>query len=82
MLGTQSLCKLTDHGDLSAGFHKYLEAFLLNVGRKPNVHKAFRRRAGDLLNVLCSFNLRLASKGRLMSRVLLVFLLRSIRFLL
>ena len=33
------------------------------TGRKLNVHKAFRRRPGRLLNVLCTFNLRPVSTG-------------------
>ena len=32
-------------------------------GRKLNIHKTFRRRPGRLLNVLCTFNLRLVSTG-------------------
>ena len=35
----------------------------VDTGRKLNVHKAFRRRPGRLLNVLCTFNLRLVSTG-------------------
>ena len=35
----------------------------VDTGRKLNVHKTFRRRPGRLLNVLCTFNLRLASTG-------------------
>ena len=30
-----------------------------DTGRKSNVHKTFRRRPGRLLNVLCTFNVRL-----------------------
>ena len=33
--------------------------------RKLNVHKTFRRRPGRLLNVLCTFNLRPVSTGKL-----------------
>ena len=32
--------------------------FYLNSQRKLNVHKAFRRRVGCLLYVLCTFNIR------------------------
>ena len=35
----------------------------LDTGRKMNVYKTFRRRAGSLLNVLCTFNLRPVSTG-------------------
>ena len=35
----------------------------VDTGRKLNVHKAFRRRSGRLLNVLCAFNLRPGSTG-------------------
>ena len=30
----------------------------VDTGRKLNVHKAFRRRPGRLLNVLCTFSVR------------------------
>ena len=33
----------------------------VDTGRKLNVHKTFRRRPGCLLDVLCTFNLRLVS---------------------
>ena len=36
----------------------------VDTGRKLNVHKTFRRRPGRLLNVLCTFNLRLVSIGK------------------
>ena len=36
----------------------------VDTGRKLNVHKTFRRRPGRLLNVLCTFNLRLVSTGK------------------
>ena len=39
--------------------------FPVDTGHKLNVHKTFRRRAGRLLNVLCTFNLRPASTGLL-----------------
>ena len=35
-----------------------------DTGRKLNLHKTFRRRPERLLNVLCTFNLRLVSTGR------------------
>ena len=35
----------------------------LDTGLKLSVHKTFRRHAGRLLNVLCTFNLRPASRG-------------------
>ena len=38
------------------------QKYLLDTGRKLNVHKTFRRRPGRLLNVLCTFNLRPARK--------------------
>ena len=34
-----------------------------DTGYKLNVHKAFSRRPGRLLNVLCTFNLRRVSTG-------------------
>ena len=36
-----------------------------DAGRKLNVYKTFRRRAGRLLNVLCKFNLRPVSAGNI-----------------
>ena len=36
----------------------------LDTGRKLNVYKTFRRHPGRLLNVLCTFNLRLVSRGK------------------
>ena len=38
-------------------------AVLVDTRRKLNVHKTFRRRPGRLLNVFCTFNLRLVSTG-------------------
>ena len=38
-------------------------SFPVDTGRKLNVHKTFRRRPGRLLNVLCTFNLRLVPTG-------------------
>ena len=35
----------------------------VDTGRNLNVYKAFRRRLGHLLNVLCTFNLRPVSTG-------------------
>ena len=35
----------------------------LDKGRKLKVHKRFRRHLGSFLNVLCTFNLRLAFRG-------------------
>ena len=35
----------------------------LGTGRKLNVRKTFSRRPGHLLNVLCTFNLRLVPTG-------------------
>ena len=37
----------------------------VDTGRKLNVHKTFRRRPGRLLNVLCTFNLRPVSTGKI-----------------
>ena len=37
----------------------------VGTGRKMNVYKTFRRRSGRLLNVLCTFNLRPVSTGKL-----------------
>ena len=37
--------------------------YLVDTGRKLNVHKTFRRRPGRLLNVLRTFNLRPVSTG-------------------
>ena len=41
----------------------------LDVGRKMNVHKIFRRRPGRFmtffLNVLCTFNFRLVFRGKI-----------------
>ena len=36
----------------------------VDTGRKLSVHKTFRRRAGRLLNVICTFNLRPVSTGK------------------
>ena len=44
---------------------KFKSINLVDTGRKLNVHKTFRRRPGRLLNVLCTFNLRLVSTGKL-----------------
>ena len=41
--------------------------YLLDTRHKLNVHKTFRRRPGHLLNVLCTFNLCLVSRGQLLS---------------
>ena len=41
----------------------FIYYYPLDLGRKLNVHKTFRRQPGHLLNVLCMFNLRLASRG-------------------
>ena len=35
----------------------------VDIERKLNVHKTFRRRPGRLLSVLCTFNLRPVSTG-------------------
>ena len=46
----------------------YLDTFQavpVDIGRKLNVNKRFRRRPGRLLNVLCTFNLRPMSTGLL-----------------
>ena len=40
----------------------------LDIGRKLNVHKIFRRRPGRLLNVLYTFNLSPVSRGNLIAR--------------
>ena len=37
--------------------------FPVDTGSKLNVHKAFRRRPGRFLNVLCTYNLRPMSTG-------------------
>ena len=39
-------------------------SFPANTGRKLNVHSAFRRRPGRLLNVLCMLNLRPVLRGK------------------
>ena len=41
----------------------FRKTFPLDIGRKLNVYKTFRRCPGRLLNVLCTFNLRSVSKG-------------------
>ena len=46
-----------------ARIFKYLETSPVDTGRKLNVHKAFKRRPGRLLNVLSTFNLRPVSAG-------------------
>ena len=43
--------------------------FLVDTGRKLNVHKTFKRRPGRLLNVLCTFNLHPVSTGLCFQRV-------------
>ena len=40
-----------------------MTCYPVNIGRKLNVHKTFRRRPGRVLNVLCTFNLRPVSVG-------------------
>ena len=37
----------------------------VDTGRKLNVHKTFKRRPGRFLNVLCTFNLRFVSTGKI-----------------
>ena len=44
-------------------FTGYKYTLLLDIGRKMNVNKTFRRLLGHLLNFLCAFNLRLVSTG-------------------
>ena len=44
----------------------------VDIGRKLNVHKTFRRRPGRLLNVLCTFNLRLCLRGKLFEAELII----------
>ena len=39
-------------------YRKFMDSYPVDTGPKLNVHKAFRRRPGRLLNVLCTFNLR------------------------
>ena len=39
-------------------------SFPVNAERKLNVHSAFRRRHGRLLNVLCTLNLRPVLRGK------------------
>ena len=41
----------------------YILSFPTDIGIELDVHKTFRRRAGRLLNVLCTFNLRPVSTG-------------------
>ena len=36
----------------------------VDIGRKLNVNKTFRRRPGRVLNVLCTLNLRPVSTGK------------------
>ena len=45
----------------------WMTDYLLDTRHKLNVHKTFRRRPGHLLNVLCTFNLCLVSRGQLLS---------------
>ena len=40
----------------------------VDTGRKLNVHTTFRRRLGRLLTVLCTFNLRPVSTGKLLEK--------------
>ena len=44
-------------------FKKLYIKYPVDTGRKLNVHKTFRRHPGHLLNVLCTFSLRLVSTG-------------------
>ena len=44
----------------------------VDTGRKLNVHKAFSRHPGRLLNVLFTFNLRLASTGKFLMKLDLI----------
>ena len=43
----------------------------VDTGRKLNVYKTFRRRPGRLLNILCTFNLRPVSIGKLSNSLFL-----------
>ena len=52
----------------------------VDTGSKLNVHKTFRRRPGRLLNVLCTFNLRLVSTGSGHAHVF-TFITRSLNLL-
>ena len=47
-----------------------------DTGRKLNVHKTFRRRPGRFLNVLCTFNLRPVSTGKL-DKILVFYAVKS-----
>ena len=59
----------------------YAYVFLIqspvDTGSKLNVHKTFRGRPGRLLNVLCTFNLRLVSTGNRVKKIVF-FLNRQI----
>ena len=54
---------LWDHIKLSQ-----INPLYTTTGRKLNVHEAFRKRPGRLLNVLCTFSLRPVSTGIMMVR--------------
>ena len=64
-------CSLRKHEIPSTNLLLYsyfvVTLFPVDTGRKLNVHKTFKRRPGRLLNVLCTFNLRVVSKGFLCS---------------
>ena len=65
---TENLAKLDVHAFfICNAFLK--SAFPVDIGRKLNVHKTFRRRPGRLLNVLCTFNLRPVSTGLVLLNV-------------
>ena len=53
------ICLLINFDEVSSMKLFFLQtaSFLLDTGRKLNVHKTFRRRPWCLLNVLCKFNL-------------------------
>ena len=53
--------------------------FPVDTGRKLNVHKMFRRRPGRLLNVLYTFNLRVASTRLIETNAIPVYIIVPIR---
>ena len=58
------ICLLINFDEVSSMklFFQQTATFLLDTGRKLNVHKTFRRRPWCLLNVLCKFNLHFVPK--------------------
>ena len=78
--------KTSENHSLSNAFRGYKNGLYkgnirlpVDIGRKLNVRKTFRRRPGRLLNVLCTFNLRPMSTG-ICSTLVKVIAFKNIKF--